>query len=73
MKQPFEVVGPSPVVEAWELEETITEGDLALAESILARLLVRHWTSQRQAESPQEGPNSLDINGPLSPHVAGHG
>ena len=36
--------GP-PSVETFELPEAVSEGDLAVAEAILARLLVGNWLS----------------------------
>lgn len=73
MKGPFEVVGSLPTFEVHELDQAVSEKDLALADGILARLLVRLWAAQRAENPPQNGQNSLDNRAPASPHVAGHG
>jgi hypothetical protein len=46
--------GP-PSVETFELPEVASEGDLAVAEAILARLLARNWLSTHQGDSARPG------------------
>ena len=46
--------GPSSV-ETFELPEAASEGDLAVAEAALARLLVRDWLSTHQGDSARPG------------------
>ena len=46
--------GP-PCVETFELPEAASEGDLAVAEAVLARLLVRDWLSTHQGDSARPG------------------
>ena len=44
--------GP-PSVETFELPEAVSEGDLAVAEAILARLLVQNWSSPQAISAGQ--------------------
>ena len=44
-----------PSVETFELPEAASEGDLAVAEAVLARLLVRDWLSTHLGDSARPG------------------
>lgn len=41
-------------LEVYELKEEVSEEDLAIAETVLANLLVRHWLTVRKPEKPAE-------------------
>jgi len=55
-------------VETQDLDAESAPGDLAVAESILARLLVAHWKKHQQ-ERPEACEKALDLPGETSPHV----
>jgi len=65
--------GP-PSVETFELPEAVSESDLAVAEAILARLLVGRWLAARGAISARKGdgpiksgyPPGIDLTCPPS-------
>jgi len=48
-------VGPEQVavaVETWEMDAEASADDLALAETTLARLLVKHWRARQANQQP---------------------
>lgn len=49
------VVRDPPEVEVFELSEAVSGDDLAVAEAILARLLVGHWLSANETISAPPG------------------